>query len=655
MECSRFQLKLGIALSALWFMTGSAWCSDRIALVIGNQNYTKEVGPLTNPHNDVNLVKKALEQLGFTVLPPMKDATRKQMLSSTKALAQKLRAAGPGAIGVLYYSGHGFANPDTRANYLIPVDLKEIADDDAWIDAVKLDDLLFELATIAREARRFVLLDACRTELRLPYKAVTVGLGFEQPLDVTGMFLGFSTAPGMVATDKGDKSGPYAQALAEQLVVGGLSHAQIFQNIKERVYETTKGKQTPFESNGIVKGIIFREAALTDAGPRLAQAQQLWEQIKGSENVALLQAFVDAFPAMPQANEARMIQVRIVAQRVAAAATSLTGPVWAGSVEQKRELATSAIVNVLFATNRQRAPDATATFAARPAANISYGYARVRSADPALPVERKRLVETFALGETEWLLNVRQQFEQSKFDEAKDAIVFIPGLNLDFDEAIGKGAQVVRELDFRGPIFVFSWPSSGKAWSYLRDSESAVAAAEEIGAFIRLIRLQSGARKVHIIVEGLGAKALLPLLSGTPQGLGHGAPIGQLIFVGADVDPVLFSRSLGAVKDISERTTLYASSNDAALVLSRQLTGRAAAGSIINGKATLVEGVDTIDVSALVQSWFSLNSLTVGSQAQVVRDIAQLVREGRPPAMRAGLARMDTPEGTIWVMAPPGR
>ena len=41
-----------------------------------------------------------------------------------------MRKAGKGDISFVYYSGHGAANPDTRTNYLIPVDVANAEDDD---------------------------------------------------------------------------------------------------------------------------------------------------------------------------------------------------------------------------------------------------------------------------------------------------------------------------------------------------------------------------------------------------------------------------------------------------------------------------------------------------------------------------------------------
>jgi uncharacterized caspase-like protein len=65
-----------------------------------------------------------------------------------------------------------------------------------------------------------------------------------------GMFIAYASAPGRTASDKGDKSGPYAAALAAELGHPGLDHLNLFQNVKETVMATTGGAQQPCENNG---------------------------------------------------------------------------------------------------------------------------------------------------------------------------------------------------------------------------------------------------------------------------------------------------------------------------------------------------------------------------------------------------------------------
>jgi len=110
---------------ALLLGTLAAHAEKRIALVIGNQGYKAQVGLLKNPHNDIGLVGAALQSIGFEVLPPVKEARRAAILAAVRQLVGKLRAAGPGAVGFLYYSGHGAAETETGVNYLIPIDAPE--------------------------------------------------------------------------------------------------------------------------------------------------------------------------------------------------------------------------------------------------------------------------------------------------------------------------------------------------------------------------------------------------------------------------------------------------------------------------------------------------------------------------------------------------
>jgi Caspase domain len=90
----------------------------KIALLIGNKAYDPSVGVLKNPHNDIAVVGDALSKQSFEVLPPIKDARRSVMLSGVPELVRLLNAAGVGAIGFIYYSGHGAAEKDTNINYL---------------------------------------------------------------------------------------------------------------------------------------------------------------------------------------------------------------------------------------------------------------------------------------------------------------------------------------------------------------------------------------------------------------------------------------------------------------------------------------------------------------------------------------------------------
>jgi uncharacterized caspase-like protein len=162
-----------VLLIALW--PSHVQAETKFALLIGNQAYDPSVGTLKNPYNDIAVVGEALSRQGFEVLPPIKDARRSTILGGVRELVQRLNAAGAGTIGFIYYSGHGAAEKDTNINYLIPVDAKGPGTSAFWDDSVKLDDVL-RLLDGARAAAKFIVFDACRSELQLPTKDTTKGL-----------------------------------------------------------------------------------------------------------------------------------------------------------------------------------------------------------------------------------------------------------------------------------------------------------------------------------------------------------------------------------------------------------------------------------------------------------------------------------------------
>ncbi|MGH6815163.1 MAG: SUMF1/EgtB/PvdO family nonheme iron enzyme [Hyphomicrobiaceae bacterium] len=296
----RSLLKLLAACAALVAATASTAQEPlRLALLIGNQTYDAKVGPLKNPHNDIETVGKALESVGFKPIRH-RDASRRQVLGAVKSFAAQLAARGPNAIGFFYYSGHGVSRPDDRANYLIPADLKDTESADFWFDAVKLDDILGELERAAPFAAHFVVFDACRNELKLPDK--TAVKGFEPIAERNGLFIAFATALGAVASDQGERSGPYAAALAAELVKPGQDHLQLFQNVKENVFAATGRRQVPWERSGLLRRVYFAgekppsiPAPESKPAPQLSgneAAHQAWLVAKDTTDPAVLEAFI---------------------------------------------------------------------------------------------------------------------------------------------------------------------------------------------------------------------------------------------------------------------------------------------------------------------------------------------------------------------------
>ncbi len=294
----------------------------RIALLIGNQSYDASVGVLKNPHNDIVMVAESLRKQGFEVLPLVKDARRSVILQAVRHLASQLMVAGPGAIGFLYYSGHGAAERDTNMNYLIPIDARDPGTTTFWDESVKLDDVM-KLLERAQGATKFVVFDACRNELQLPTRDTSKGL---LPIaELQGFFVAYASAPGRTASDRGERSGPYAAALSAELQKPGLDHLNLFQNVKESVVGATGGAQQPWENNGLARRVY-----LTGEPPTPTETA-LWEGVRKSEDPQALQRFVDRYPRGEYASIARQMIGRLAAlQKKPSTSASEEVTLWEG-------------------------------------------------------------------------------------------------------------------------------------------------------------------------------------------------------------------------------------------------------------------------------------------------------------------------------------
>jgi Caspase domain len=257
---------LRAAFIVLWIalLPAYARADGRIALLIGNQAYNPKVGPLKNPHDDIALVGAALRSLGFTV-SEVTDADYRSMDATIKRHAATVRREGQGAISLLYYSGHGAADPDTKTNYLIPIDVTDADDADLWNYSLNLNKIIEGLREQAPAATHYVVFDACRNELNLTRrgKKALTDKGFVPIAYTPGIMIAYATAPGQTAADTGSGGGPYARALADEVVKPGVEAMTMFRRVALRVKRELG--QDPWMSASTLPEVYFAGEAKVDA------------------------------------------------------------------------------------------------------------------------------------------------------------------------------------------------------------------------------------------------------------------------------------------------------------------------------------------------------------------------------------------------------
>jgi len=266
-------LRAAVVVLVVAFLSSHAQAEPRIAMLIGNQDYATDVGPLKNPLNDIRLVGAALAKVGFEVMTSVQDANRGRILYAAHDFAGRLQAAGPEAVGFFYYSGHGVALDGD--NFLIPVDVKSTTRRELDVEGIRLSDIINILNDRAPQAVHFVVFDACRNNLG----GVRGAKGF-MPVDAKpGMLIAFSTAPGTTASDQGENSGPYAQALAIQLVQPG-NHSDLFFEVRKRVADITGREQIPWTMDGLMRRVQFGGLAVgPPPQPDRRESVEAWDRI----------------------------------------------------------------------------------------------------------------------------------------------------------------------------------------------------------------------------------------------------------------------------------------------------------------------------------------------------------------------------------------
>ena len=232
--------------------------------------------------------------------------------------------------------------------------------------------------------------------------------------------------------------------------------------------------------------------------------------------------------------------------------------------------------------------------------------------------------------------------------QRSEVFVFVHGYNVTFDDAARRTAQIAYDVEFAGAPIFFSWPSQGGLLQYTVDETNVAWAVPHLKQFLLDVVHRSGAKSVNLIAHSMGNRALTKAIHELHMQLRHeSALFNEIILAAPDVDADVFRRDLApALIASSEHVTLYASSNDQALIASKKVHGSARAGDSGNG-LVVIPGVETIDVSKLDTSF--LGHSYYGSSNPILTDIRQLIINSRPAAQRNWLQPKFHGGLTYWV------
>ncbi len=266
---------------------------------------------------------------------------------------------------------------------------------------------------------------------------------------------------------------------------------------------------------------------------------------------------------------------------------------------------------------------------------------------PWKPDDRLRIEAYARLAEASFLDAVRRELASRDLGE-RVALVYIHGFRTTFDQAAIRAAQIGCDLKVPGITAFFSWHSRGEVDEYLTDREAIQEAEEPLRRFLLQFAREVDAEKVHLIAHSMGNQGLARVVQGIAKEVTEesGKPFAQILLAAPDIGQSLFRQLAQAYPKISERTTLYISSKDQALGLSRWLQDTPRAG--FTPPVTVVPDIDTVEVANID---LTLLGHTYFAEAEaVLYDMKELIDDNKPPARRARLREVAGPP-RHWVIA----
>ena len=229
----------------------------------------------------------------------------------------------------------------------------------------------------------------------------------------------------------------------------------------------------------------------------------------------------------------------------------------------------------------------------------------------------------------------------------KELFVFIHGYNNSFAEAARRSGQLAYDLGFQGAAAMYSWPSKESVFGYAADEASVERTVPNLVEFLELLRRSSGAKVLHLVAHSMGNRALVRALREIAATRPAGDPpcFNQVVLAAPDIDTEVFRQLAENVKRVSERVTLYASSNDFALDKSKLIHDFPRLG-LSGPDLAIVAGVDTVDASDVDTSFMGHSYFA--ENTSVLSDLLELFKNRQGPPKRPRLRESKKGDGVFW-------
>lgn len=220
----------------------------------------------------------------------------------------------------------------------------------------------------------------------------------------------------------------------------------------------------------------------------------------------------------------------------------------------------------------------------------------------------------------------------------ESCVVYVHGFNSTFGTALSDGSRLTDNLNDHSLVFVYSWPSAGKAAAYKHDYAGIPHAAKHLAELLQELRGNVDL-PIDLVAHSMGAEVAMRALRDlavhdeptTPAGASC-AWIRRVALAAPDIDADEFvEKYVKPSMALTEKVNVYVHGRDLALRLSEKTQHR--------GRARLGQGVvlgdefDTVDVTQVDRRDLIKHGYLFKNQT-VAQDLFQYVIFGDPPERR---------------------
>ena len=194
--------------------------------------------------------------------------------------------------------------------------------------------------------------------------------------------------------------------------------------------------------------------------------------------------------------------------------------------------------------------------------------------------------------------------------QQKDIFIYVHGYKVVFDNPVLVAAELWHYLGYEGVFIAYAWPSTPSRWAYFSDAETTATSALLFGTLLEYLAEQTDAERIHIIGYSQGTRMVvdgvyrlaLKYQHETPEEAQKHLRIGSIVLIGSDIDRQLMgSYIVDGLLDAVDNLTVYVSSRDKALGLSRFLLGRRRLGEMFAEGELRPEVAGFLETSSALQ------------------------------------------------------